>query len=218
MKLHKEGHRIIAQSFFINILFAATLYFLPFHSDFKVLGYLFFLGVFLWSVYFFRYPERIVNKGDHVLAAADGVVVAIEEVFEPEYFKEKRLQLSVFMSAFDVHVNWYPFDGEVKYTKYHEGEYLLARHPKSSVKNERSSIVLEKEPGKDVLIRQVAGIMARRIVYYSKPGDQVKQGDEIGMIRFGSRVDFYLPLNVIPQVSIGQKVRAQRTVLARFAQ
>lgn len=217
MKLHKEGHRIIIQSFLINLLLVIGVYFLPFQSNLKVIGYLFFLCVFLWSAYFFRYPKRTINTGDHILASADGIVVAVEEVFEPEYFKEKRLQISVFMSAFDVHVNWYPFEGEVKYTKYHEGKYLLARHPKSSEKNERSSIVLEKEPGKDVLIRQVAGIMARRIVYYSRPGDQVKQGEEIGMIRFGSRVDFFLPLSAVPQVKIGQKVRAQQTVLAHFA-
>ena len=143
--------------------------------------------------------------------------MAIEETFEPEYFKEKRLQISVFMSGFDVHVNWYPFEGIVKYTKYHEGNYFMARHPKSSEKNERSSIVLEKEEGKDVLIRQVAGIMARRIVYYAKPGDHVEQGEELGMIRFGSRVDFFLPVSAVPEVRIGQKVRAQKTVMAHFA-
>ncbi|MBN2614414.1 MAG: phosphatidylserine decarboxylase family protein [Bacteroidales bacterium] len=216
MKVHKEGYRIIIQSFLINFVLVTGVYFLPMPNEIKNVGYLFFLGVFLWTVYFFRYPQRIVNEGDHVLSSADGVIVAIEEVYEPEYFKDKRLQISVFMSGFDVHVNWYPFDGTVKYTKYHAGQYLLARHPKSSEKNERSSIVLEKEEGKNVLIRQVAGIMARRIVYYSQPGAQVKQGEELGMIRFGSRVDFYLPVNVVPQVHIGQRVKAQQTVLAQF--
>jgi phosphatidylserine decarboxylase len=121
------------------------------------------------------------------------------------------------MSGFDVHVNWYPFDGTIRYTKYHEGKYLLARHPKSSEENERSSIVLEKEKGKDVLIRQVAGIMARRIVYYSKVGQKVKQGEEIGMIRFGSRVDFFLPVTVRPAVKIGDRVWAKRTIVAYFS-
>ncbi len=173
--------------------------------------------LFIWTLYFFRFPNRETNLGDHILSSADGTIVAIEEVFEPEYFKENRLQISVFMSGFDVHVNWYPFDGIIRYTKYHEGKYLLARHPKSSEQNERSSIVLEKEKGKDVLIRQVAGIMARRIVYYSKVNQRVKQGDEIGMIRFGSRVDFFLPLGSKSVVEIGQKVRAKRTVLAYFS-
>ncbi len=173
--------------------------------------------LFIWTLYFFRFPKREANFGDHILSSADGTIVAVEEVFEPEYFKEKRLQISVFMSGFDVHVNWYPFDGTIRYTKYHEGKYLLARHPKSSEQNERSSIVLGKEEGKDVLIRQVAGIMARRIVFYSEVNQQVKQGEEIGMIRFGSRVDFFLPLGTKPAVVIGQRVRAKRTVVAYFS-
>ena len=173
--------------------------------------------LFIWTLYFFRFPKREANLGDHILSSADGTIVAVEEVFEPEYFKEKRLQISVFMSGFDVHVNWYPFDGTIRYTKYHKGKYLLARHPKSSEQNERSSIVLGKEEGKDVLIRQVAGIMARRIVFYSEVDQQVRQGEEIGMIRFGSRVDFFLPLGTKPTVVIGQKVRAKRTVVAYFS-
>ena len=217
MKLHKEGYPVILQSFAINLLLAAGVYILPFPEVLKPVGYLLFAGLFIWTIFFFRVPERVVNNGDHVLSSADGVVVAIEEIFEPEFFKEKRLQISVFMSGFDVHVNWYPFEGTIKYTQYHEGKYLLARHPKSSEKNERSSIVLEKETGKDVLIRQVAGIMARRIVFYAQPGDQVKQGEELGMIRFGSRVDFFLPLGTLPQVKLGQRVRAQKTILANFS-
>lgn len=217
MKLHKEGYRIILESFVINAVLAAVVYILPVPVSLKTVGYILLLGLFLWTIYFFRVPTREVNNGEHILASADGEIVAIEEIYEPEYFKDKRLQISVFMSGFDVHVNWYPFDGKIKYTKYHEGKYLLARHPKSSEKNERSSIVLEKEVGKDVLIRQVAGIMARRIVYYAQPGDQVQQGEELGMIRFGSRVDFFLPVGTVPNVKIGQKVRAQRTVLAHFS-
>jgi phosphatidylserine decarboxylase len=183
----------------------------------KVVFIVVFAFIFFWSLFFFRFPKRKPNYGDHILSSADGTIVAVEEVFEPEYFKEKRLQISVFMSGFDVHVNWYPFDGIIRYTKYHEGKYLFARHPKSSEQNERSSIVLEKEKGKDVLIRQVAGIMARRIVFYSKVDEQVKQAEEIGMIRFGSRVDFFLPCNASPAVKIGQRVRAQKTIVAYFA-
>lgn len=217
MRFHKEGYRIIAQSVIINVILVAVIIFLPLPVYLKCILGLFFLSLIGWTLFFFRVPTRKINKGEHILSSADGEVVTIEEIFEPEYFKEKRLQISVFMSGLDVHVNWYPFAGTIRYTGYHEGKYLLARHPKSSEKNERSSIVLEKENGKDVLIRQVAGIMARRIVYYGKPGDKVVQGEEMGIIRFGSRVDFFLPVGTIPDVKIGQKVRAQRTVIAHFA-
>ncbi len=217
MKFHKEGKPVIIESFLINGGLAAIVVFVPFP---KFIPYFFipvFLFLFLWSVYFFRVPERKIKNGDHILSSADGRIVAIEEVYEGEYFKENRLQISVFMSGFDVHVNWYPFEGMIKYTKYHPGKYHFARHPKSSAKNERSSIVLEKEPGKDVLIRQVAGFMARRIVFYGRPGDSVKQGEQLGMIRFGSRVDFFLPVNAVPSVKLGQKVTAQRSVIGYFS-
>lgn len=217
MKFHKEGYKVIRNSFLINGAIVLFVLLLPVTWVLKLILTGVFTLLFAWSVFFFRVPRRETNRGDHILSSADGTIVAVEEVFEPEYFKEKRLQISVFMSGFDVHVNWYPFDGTIRYAKYHEGKYLLARHPKSSEKNERSSIVLEKEKGKDVLIRQVAGIMARRIVYYSRVGQQVKQGDEIGMIRFGSRVDFFLPANAKPAVKIGQRVRAKKSVVAYFS-
>lgn len=217
MRFHKEGHRIIARSFIIIAGLLAIVLVLPFPVYLKYFFAIIFLSLIAWTFFFFRVPDRDVNVGDHILSSADGEIVTIEEIYEPEYFKEKRLQISVFMSGLDVHVNWYPFSGIIKYTNYHEGKYLLARHPKSSEKNERSSIVLEKEEGKDVLIRQVAGIMARRIVYYGKPGDKVEQGEELGIIRFGSRVDFFLPVGAIPNVKIGQTVRAQRTILAHFS-
>ncbi len=217
MRFHKEGYRIIAQSFIINAGFLALVLVLPFPIYLKYILTIVFLSLIAWTFFFFRVPNREINTGDHILSSADGEIVTIEEIYEPEYFQEKRLQISVFMSGLNVHVNWYPFSGTVKYTNYHEGKYLLARHPKSSEKNERSSIVIEKEDGKDVLIRQVAGIMARRIVYYGNPGDKVEQGEELGIIRFGSRVDFFLPVGTVPDVKIGQNVRAQRTVLAHFS-
>ncbi len=216
MRFHREGYRVIRNSFLINGMIIAFFALIPMPIPVKIVFISVFAILFIWTLYFFRFPKREANRGDHVLSSADGTIVAVEEVYEPEYFKEKRLQISVFMSGFDVHVNWYPFDGTIRYTKYHEGKYLLARHPKSSEQNERSSIVLGKEEGKDVLIRQVAGIMARRIVFYSEVNQQVKQGEEIGMIRFGSRVDFFLPLGTKPAVVIGQKVRAKRTVVAYF--
>lgn len=153
---------------------------------------------------------------DHILSTADGKVVAIEETYEEEYFKENRLLISVFMSPFNVHINWYPFNGVVKYVKYHEGKYLVAYHPKSSELNERNSIVVEKEPSKNILIRQIAGIMARRIISYANEGEVIEQGEEFGIIRFGSRVDFYLPLNVDVKVKLNEKVTAQQTVIAEF--
>ncbi|VAW29676.1 Phosphatidylserine decarboxylase [hydrothermal vent metagenome] len=216
MRIHREGYRVIRNSFLINGITIAFLALIPMPMPAKIVFISIFAILLIWTFYFFRFPKREANLGDHVLSSADGTIVAVEEVFEPEYFKEKRLQISVFMSGFDVHVNWYPFDGTIRYTKYHEGKYLLARHPKSSEQNERSSIVLGKEEGKDVLIRQVAGMMARRIVFYSEVNQQVKQGEEIGMIRFGSRVDFFLPLGTKPAVVIGQKVKAKRTIVAYF--
>ena len=217
MKFHKEGYKVIRNSFLINGIAVLLLLLLPLSVIPRLIFIAVFFLLFVWTLFFFRVPRRPTNRGNHVLSSADGTIVAIEEVYEPEYFKEKRLQISVFMSGFDVHVNWYPFDGTIRYTKYHEGKYLLARHPKSSEKNERSSIVLEKEKGKDVLIRQVAGIMARRIVYYSQVGQHVEQGEEIGMIRFGSRVDFFLPVSARPAVRIGQRVWAKKTIVAYFS-
>jgi phosphatidylserine decarboxylase len=184
--------------------------------------YFFYLGFFiflLWTMRFFRYPQRTVNAGvNHILSSADGTIVAIEETYEEEYFKENRLLISVFMSPFNVHINWYPFSGIVKYVKYHEGKYLVAYNPKSSELNERNSIVIEKAPGKNIMMRQIAGVMARRIICYVKQEDVVEQGAEFGIIRFGSRVDFYLPLDVDVKVKLNDKVKAQQTVIAEFKQ
>jgi len=217
MKIHKEGYKIIIVTFAIIVLVAAGIaFFIPF----PILRYVLYFGLFIhmaWTLRFFRVPKRKINYGDnYLLASADGEVVAIEEVHEYEYFKDQRILVSVFMSAFNVHVNWYPIDGKVVYTKYHPGKYLLAKHPKSSLHNERNSIVVEKSPGKVVLARQIAGIMARRIISFAKVGDTAKQGEEFGIIRFGSRVDFFLPLDAKINVKMGQQVRAQKTVIAEF--
>lgn len=217
MKIHREGIKIIGVTFVILVLLAAAVaLFIPI-PYIRYLLYLGFLIHFLWTMRFFRVPNRTVNTNDnHILASADGEVVVIEEVYEHEYFKDKRLQVSVFMSPFNVHVNWYPIDGKVVYTKYHPGKYLIAKHPKSSLHNERNSVVVEKSPEKAVLARQIAGIMARRIICYANVGDRAKQGEEFGIIRFGSRVDFFLPLDAKINVKMGQQVRAQQTVIAEF--
>jgi phosphatidylserine decarboxylase len=217
MKIHKEGHKIILVTLLILVILTA---FVAWLVPNLYLRYIFYAGFFihlLWTIRFFRYPEREVNKGEnYILSTADGKIVAMEETFEEEYFKEKRLLVSIFMSPLDVHINWYPFDGKVKYVKYHPGRYLVAYHPKSSEKNERNSIVLEKEEGKDILIRQVAGFVARKIVNYAEVNDDACQGAEFGIIRFGSRIDFYLPLNVDLKVKMNEKVQARRTIIAEF--
>ena len=169
-------------------------------------------------VYFFREPERSVHEVDDrsVLAPADGKVVVIEEVYEPEFFMEKRLQISIFMSPLNVHINWNAIGGKVVYHKYHPGKYLVAWHPKSSLENERTTTVVEGNKH-TILVRQIAGAVARRIINYLHPGDQVTQGQEMGFIRFGSRVDVLLPLSAEVQVETGQKVTGNRTLLAKLA-
>ena len=216
MRIHREGFQIIL----ITILIVVVAWLLvKNYVPYPMIRYGLLAGLLillLWVVRFFRMPKRTINYGDHILSSADGKIVAIEEVDESEYFNGRRMMISVFMSPFNVHVNWYPFNGTVKYSKYHPGRFLIAHHPKSSELNECTSVVLEKSQGKNVLIRQVAGIMARRIICYAQPNTQVKQGEEMGIIRFGSRVDFFLPTDVQVKVKMGQTVRAQKTVIADF--
>lgn len=217
MKLHYEGYKIILVTFIVLALLTyATWYFIPW-TVLQIVIYIGFFVEFIWTVSFFRVPKRVINTNEnHILSSADGKIVTVEEVNETEYFNDRRIMISVFMSPFNIHVNWYPFNGKVIYTKYHKGKFLVAYNPKSSIDNERNSLVLEKEPGKAVLIRQVAGIMARRIISYAKKSDVAVQGEEFGIILFGSRVDFFLPIESKINVKIGQKVRAQKTVIAYF--
>ncbi len=164
---------------------------------------------------FFRNPKITPTLGeDLVISPADGKVVVIEEVEEPEYFKGKRLQISVFMNPFNVHVNRNPVAGVVKYFKYHPGLYLVAWHPKSSTENERTTTVIEKASGTQVLFRQIAGALAKRIVWYVKEGDKVQQAGEMGFIKFGSRVDIFLPLDAKVKVELNQVVKGGRSILA----
>ncbi len=217
MRIHKEGYKVILLTFTVLVLLTAAVAFLIPLAALRYVLYFGFLAHLTWTMRFFRVPKRKVNLGEnHILASADGEVVAIEEVYEYEYFKDKRLLVSVFMSPFNVHVNWFPCDGKVIYTQYHPGKYLIAKHPKSSLHNERNSIVVEKSPGIAVLVRQIAGIMARRIVSYALVGNKARQGEEFGIIRFGSRVDLFLPLDAKINVKMGQQVRAQKTVVAYF--
>lgn len=215
MLIHREGYKIIL----VTLLLLAGLnlmvqYFVgDQHIVFKLVLSLS-LIFFILIVQFFRNPFRntIINE-NHVIAPADGKVVVIEEVEENEYFKDKRRQVSIFMSPVNVHVNRNPIAGVVKYAKYHPGKYLVAWHPKSSTENERTTVVIANSKA-EVLFRQVAGALAKRIVYYVKEGELVEQGAEMGFIKFGSRIDLYLPLSAKIDVQLQQKTRGGETVVA----
>lgn len=167
---------------------------------------------------FFRNPKRIaVRNSSHILAPVDGKVVVIEEVYEGEYFKDKRLQVSIFMSPINVHVTRYAMDGIIKFSKYHPGKFLVAWHPKASEENERTTVVIENETFGGILYRQIAGALARRIVNYAKEGMQVVQGTDAGFIKFGSRVDLFLPLGTPIDVVLGQKAIGGKTIIATKA-
>ncbi|MBP9161288.1 MAG: phosphatidylserine decarboxylase family protein, partial [Flavobacteriales bacterium] len=171
-------------------------------------------GLVLW---FFRVPVRGSEPMDAlVLSPCDGKVVVVEEVMEPEYFKDRRIQVSIFMSPLNVHINFSPISGTTTYRQYHKGKYLVAWHPKSSTENERCTLVVKHPERGEVLMRQIAGALARRIVTYPKPGDAAVQGAEYGFIKFGSRVDLFLPLGTEVTVQIGQKVKGALTEIARL--
>lgn len=212
---HKEGFTIIIVSF---VLIAATALIVEQFVALKWLRILLQLGLFVFLVLilqFFRNPSRPpLALSDAVIAPVDGKVVIIEEVEEPEYFKGKRLQVSIFMSPLNVHVTRYPVSGKVVFSKYHPGKYLVAWHPKSSTLNERTTIVVNNPVFGDVLYRQIAGAVARRIVNYAKVNDEAVQGADAGFIKFGSRVDVFLPLNTDVQVQIGQKVKGGVTLIS----
>lgn len=216
--IHKEGY----PSIILTIIVVAVINFLTFYfaSAYPIiiwLGYALSAFLLITILQFFRNPSRkvIINENS-IVAPADGKVVVIEEVTETEYFKDKRLQISIFMSPINVHANRYPISGIVKYAKYHPGLFLVAWHPKSSTDNERTTIVVKHANGQEVLFRQIAGALARRIVYYSKEGDQAVQGGEFGFIKFGSRVDLLLPTNVKVLVNLEHKVKGNETVIATF--
>lgn len=200
----------------IAIVVLAFHYFLPNAKLVHKLVYAASAVMFLLILQFFRHPSRNTPKGDDlVICPADGKVVVIERVFEKEYFKDERIQVSIFMSPLNVHVNRAPIAGSVDYVKYHPGEYLVAWHPKSSELNERTSIAMSH--GKDsLLLKQIAGAVARRIRWYVNEGDLIGQGDEFGFIKFGSRVDVLLPLDAEIDVKLDQKVTGGETILARF--
>jgi phosphatidylserine decarboxylase len=218
MKIHKEGRRIL----FFTLLALLALNLLLFRVNARnALFNQIFAGAsvvaFLLLLQFFRSPaRRLFTNEDLLVAPADGKVVVIEDVHEPEYFDDVRKQISIFMSPINVHITRNPISGVVRYFKYHPGNYLVAWHPKSSTKNERTTVVVESEAGPLVLFRQIAGAMARRIVWYVNEGDEVSQGEEFGFIKFGSRVDIFVPVDTAVKVQIGEKVKGGQTVIAQL--
>ncbi|MCA1966084.1 MAG: phosphatidylserine decarboxylase family protein [Flavobacterium sp.] len=215
---HKEGSKII----FITLLLVVAIIFLTdaFVSInwLRTILYLFALVILVLVLQFFRNPTRVADNSDnHILAPVDGKVVVIEEVFEPEYFKDKRLMVSIFMSPINVHVTRYCVNGIVKYSKYHPGKYLVAWHPKASEENERTTVVINNRIYGEILYRQIAGALARRIVNYAQEGMRVVQGKDAGFIKFGSRVDIYLPLGTEINVKLGDKAIGNKTVISKKA-
>lgn len=216
MTIHKEGYQIIGIAALIfGLINIASFAFISDRYP-KTAAVIFIASVllFLFIVSFFRIPYRSLTKGEReVICPADGKVVVIEEILEEEYFNDKRLQVSIFMSPANVHVNRNPVSGEVVYNKYHKGKYLVAWHPKSSIENERHSVVIKNQKG-EVLVKQIAGALAKRIVNYLSIGQEVHQGNELGFIKFGSRVDVILPLSAKVTVQLNQAVKGGVTVLA----
>lgn len=218
MTVHKEGYQTIALcGLFFVIINSVLFFFLPYSVSwiawlFFILSFLFFLFV----ISFFRVPQRVLTLDDSkIVAPADGKVVVIEETVDAEYFRDKRLQISVFMSPANVHQNLNPVSGEVVYSKYHKGKYLVAWDPKSSTQNERHTVVIQHN-GTPVLVKQIAGAVARRIVNYLKQGQKVEQGGELGFIKFGSRVDLLLPPGTKVHVQLNEVVKGGITVLASW--
>lgn len=217
MHIHKEGRIILRNSFLILLLLNFTIIAV---LDMNMWGHIALIGcstlLYLWILYFFRNPSREISiQEEIILSPADGKVVAIKQTYEDEYFHADRIQISIFMSPFNVHVNRSPISGVLEYFKYHPGKYLVAFHPKSSTKNERTTAVVKRGDGIEVLFRQIAGFVARRIKFYPQVGDVIYQGNEVGFIKFGSRLDVFLPLNADIKVTLGEQVKGGISTIAR---
>ncbi len=215
MTLHREGYTILRNEILIFLMINYITYW-----NSEILFWYFTLPIsvflFVMSVYFFRVPKkRFDRKEGNIYAPCDGKVVVIEETKESEFYKDKRLQISIFMSALNVHNNLYPIGGEVRYTKYHRGKFLVAWNPKASTDNERNTIVVENDKI-SVLFRQIAGVFARRIISYSNVGDSATASDEFGFIKFGSRIDILLPIGTKVTTNLNQKVESGITVIATY--
>lgn len=218
IRIHKEGWPVIVLVFFLVLIIVVIVNLITSRqTPIHILIYLAAAIFYFFVVRFFRAPIRPVDPDDNkIISGADGKVVVIEETVEPEYFKRKCKQVSVFMSPTNVHVNWYPVGGEITYFRHIQGSYFVASKPKSSNENERTTIVMVTPDNQEVMFRQIAGTVARRIVCYAKESKMVKQGDEMGLIKFGSRFDFFLPLNAAIKVNLGDNVTGCKTVIAEL--
>jgi phosphatidylserine decarboxylase len=216
--IHKEGYKILALGLITLLILNIIVHLLWFDLPIVRWGFIVCSSMlYIFLLFFFRLPVRAFEKDPGlVFAPADGKVVVIEETMENEYFKDMRLQVSIFMSPFNVHSNRYPVSGQVKYVCYHAGQNMVAWHPKSSELNERSTIVIRTNEGTEVMIRQIAGAVARRIVTYARENIDVHQGDELGFIKFGSRVDIFLPLGTEIEIPILQQVKANKSIIAKI--
>ena len=218
MSIHKEGYKILAFGFISLLILNVVVDIIWIDSELVRWAFIICsLMLFVFILFFFRLPARTLEPDPGLIyAPADGKVVVIEEAMENEYFKDIRLQVSIFMSPFNMHSNRYPVSGHIKFVCYHSGQNMVAWHPKSSELNERSSIVIETYNGTEILVRQIAGAIARRIVTYAKENQNVLQGDELGFIKFGSRVDIFLPVGTEVEIPILQQVKANKTIIAKL--
>jgi phosphatidylserine decarboxylase len=220
MKLHREGYGIMLGTFvLISGLSVLNYWGFTKHEllPIFILAELVLITFLVLVVQFFRIPSRVCTFGENdIVCPADGKIVVIEETQENEYFKDKRIQISIFMSPLNVHANYFPISGITKYAKYHPGLFLVAWHPKSSTENERTTFVVEHKNGTEILFRQIAGAVARRICYYAEVGKEAKQAEEFGFIKFGSRIDVFLPLDAQIDVKVGDVVKSKLTRLATF--
>jgi len=213
---HKEGFNLIILFFILvatDVIMLEVLF--DDSSSLKSILQIFSLIIFVFILWFFRNPKRnIIKNPELILSPADGKVIAIKEVDELEYFNNKKIQISIFLSPLDIHVNRYPVSGEILYSKYHKGEYLVAWHPKSSDKNERTTVVIKNKKFGEVMYRQIAGLVARRIVNYAKVNSNVEQGEDSGFIKFGSRVDLFLSKDLNLKIKVGDKVKGGLSIIA----
>ncbi|MGC9150204.1 MAG: phosphatidylserine decarboxylase family protein [Microbacter sp.] len=217
MKIHREGRWILSSLLFILLLINIIIYF-SFSKVFLEINILISILTIMFFTYFFRNPSRAGNIDDPslIIAPADGTVVVIEPTMENEYFHDKRIQVSIFMSIFNIHANWYPIAGTVKYVKHHNGKHFAAYRPKSSRENERCSVVIETPLKTQILVRQIAGVLARRIVTYAAPQKSCHLNEHLGFIKFGSRVDLFLPMDTEIYVTHGEKTVGNETIIARL--
>ncbi|MFP4048290.1 MAG: phosphatidylserine decarboxylase family protein [Bacteroidales bacterium] len=217
MTIHKEGHKIIRNLLIFLIIINIGIHFTSLSkvSQLSILGLSALILAFVTR--FFRTPARNTPlSANNILCPADGRIVAIEETTEDEHFKDKMIQISIFMSIWNVHVNWHPIEGTIEYYKHHQGKFRLAKHPKSSLENERASVAIRKNENQAIMVRQIAGVAARRIITYAEKNKRVNQSDQVGIIKFGSRVDIFLPVDVKIKVKLKDKVIAKKTILATW--